>query len=118
MKLKNRIFTMLLLVVLIFSLIGCAKCISTEYDNVEVTIVHEHYRAMWLQPVFTEKTTVMITHPAVYEITVKYNGVEYTINDSDTYNKYKDKIGQTTIGKLKIKTYDDGTFKYDITSLE
>lgn len=118
MKLKNRIFVLLLLVILIFSLGGCAKCISTEYENVEVTIVDKYYKAMWMQPIFTGKTGGMITHPAVYSITVEYNDIEYTINGSDTYNKYKDKIGQTAIGELEIKTYDDGTVEYDIVSLE
>lgn len=118
MKLKNRIFAILLLVILIFSLVGCAKCISTEYENVEVTIVDKYHRAMWIQPIPTGKSVMMITHPAVYRITVKYNGVEYTISGSDTYNKYKDKIGQITIGELEIKTYDDGTVKYNIVSLE
>ena len=118
MKLKNRIFALLLLIVLIFSLVGCAKCISTEYENVEVTIVDKYYSAMWLQPMIVGNVTTFITHPAVWKITVEYNGVEYTIEDENTYNKYKGKIGQTTIGELEIKTYDDGTVEYDIVSLE
>ena len=73
---------------------------------------------MYMTPVFNGKTTTMITHPAVYRITVEYNGVEYTISGSDTYNKYKEKVGKTTIGTLEIRTYDDGTVKYDIIALE
>lgn len=118
MKQKNRIFAVLLIVALVFFIVGCAKCVSTEYENVKVTIADKHYRAMWLQPIKVGKSTTFITHPAVWEITVKYNGVEYTIEDKDTYNKYEDKIGQTTIGELKIETYDDGTVEYNIVSLE
>lgn len=118
MKLINRILALLLLTILIFSLVGCAKCISTEYQDVEVVVIDAFHRAMWIQPVWTGKMMMAITHPAVYQITVKYNGVEYTIGSSDTYNKYKDKIGKTVIGKLEIKTYDDGTVKYNIVSLE
>ena len=118
MKLKNRIFTLLLLVVLIFSFVGCEKCVSTEYENVEVTIVDKYHRAMWIQPISTGKTITMITHPPEYRITVEYNGIKYTISGSDTYNKYKDKIGRTTIGTLEIRTYDDGTVKYNVVSLE
>ena len=118
MKLKNRVFTPLLLVVLIFSLAGCAKCISIEYENVEVSIVDKYHSAMWMQPIHTGKVTTFITHPAIWEITVEYDGVEYTVSGSDTYKNYKDKIGQTTTGELEIKTYDDGTVKYDIVSLE
>ena len=39
------------------------------------------------------------------------------IKNSDTYNKYKGKIGQTAIGTLEIRTYDDGSTKYNIKSL-
>lgn len=118
MKLKNRIFSILLLMVLIFSLVGCAKCISTEYENVEVTVVDKYHRGMWMQPIRAGKVTTFVTHPAVWRITVEYNGVEYTVSGSDTYHKYKDKIGQTTIGELEIRTYDNDTVKYDIVSLK
>ena len=107
-----------MLAVLIFSLVGCAKCINTEYKNVEVIVVDKYHRGMWIQPVRAGKVTTFITHPAVWHITVEYNGIEYTVSGSDTYNKYKDKIGQTTIGELEIRTYDNGTVKYDIVSLE
>lgn len=62
--------------------------------------------------------TVFINHPATYQITVEYNGVKHTVSGSNTYSKYKDKVGQTAIGELKIETYDDGTVKYYIVSLE
>lgn len=118
MKLKNRIFSLFLLVVLIVGLAGCAKIVSTEYKDVEVTIVNEYHRAMWLQPMIVGKVTTFITYPAVWKITVEYNGVEYTVDGEDTYNKYEGKIGQTTIGELEIKTYDNGTVEYNIVSLE
>lgn len=101
-----------------FVLTGCAKCISTEYENVEVNIVDEYHRGMYVTPIRAGKVTTMVTHPAVYRITVEYNGVEYTISGSDTYNKYKDMVGQTTTGTLEIRTYDNGSVRYDITSLE
>lgn len=118
MKLKNRMFALLLLVMLIFSLVGCAKCISTEYESVEVVIVDKYRRGMWMQPIRAGKVTTHIVHPAIWRITVEYNGGEYTVSGQDTYDKYEDKIGQNTIGKLEIKTYDNGTVEYDIVSLE
>lgn len=118
MNVKNIMFIFLLLALLVFNLVGCAKCISTEYENVEVTIVDKYHRAMWMQPIRSGKATTFITHPAVWHITVEYNGVEYTVSGSDTYDRYKDNIGQTTNGQLEIRTYDDGTVKYDIVSLE
>ena len=115
---KKKILVLLSIMIMMFSLIGCTKCINTEYESVEVSIVDEYYRKMWFQPVFTGKTSALITHPAQYNITVEYDGSEYTFDDSDTYDKYKDKVGQTVIGTLEIRTYDDGTQKYNIISLE
>ena len=118
MKLTNTILVFLLFTLLIFALVGCAKCISTEYESVEVVIVDKYHRGMWMQPIRAGKVTTFITYPAVWRITVEYNSVKYYVNGNDTYNKYKDKMGQTTIGELEIKTYDDGTVKYNIVSLE
>lgn len=115
---KKRILVFSMFMIMILSLVGCAKLVSTEYENVEVNIIDEYHKGMYITPVFNGKTTMMVTHPAVYRITVEYNGVEYTISGSDTYNKYKEKVGQIAIGTLEIRTYDDGTVKYDITELE
>ena len=35
----------------------------------------------------------------------------------DTYDQYKDMIGETISATLEIRRYDDGTVKYDITDL-
>lgn len=114
---EKRIANVLLTICLMFVLTGCAKCISTEYENVEVNIVDEYHRGMYTIPIRAGKVTTMVTHPAVYRITVEYNGVHYTISGSDTYNKYKDMVGQTTTGVLETCTYDDGSIRYDIVSL-
>lgn len=114
----KRILTTLLIVGIILSLVGCRKLINTEYKTVEVTITDKYYRSMWLQPITTGKVTTFITHPAVHNITVKYNDIEYTIDDDDTYNKYKDKIGQIATGILEINTYDDNSIQYDIVEIK
>ena len=64
------------------------------------------------------KVTILQTHPAVNRITVEYNGIEYSVNDRETYEKYQDKVGEYTNAVLEVRTYDDGTVKYDILSLE
>lgn len=114
----KKILTLIAVICLTLSMTGCAKCISTEYESVEVKIVDEYHRGAYSIPVRVGKGTHIRRHPAVYRITVEYNGIEYTINGSDTYNKYKDKIGQTAIGTLKIRKYDNGIVKYDIQSLQ
>ena len=114
----KRVITSLLIIISSLNLAGCAKCISTKYENVNVTIVDEYYKGARMQPIRNGKFTSYIRHPAQYKITVNYNGVDYTINDSSTYNKYKTQVGQTVTGKLEIKTYDDGAVCYNIVSLE
>lgn len=101
-----------------FSLTGCAKLVNTEYKNVEVEIVDEYHRGMYITPIFNGKTTIMITHPAIYQITVRYNNVEYDISSRDTYEKYCDKVGQLIVGVLETRTYDNGTVKCEIVDLE
>ena len=105
------------IIVLIFISSGCAKCIKTEYEEVEVVIVDEYYKSAWVQPISTGKGVMIMSHPARYEITVVYNGVEYTLDNRDTYAKYKDKVGQTASATLQIKIFDNNTKNYDIISL-
>nr|DAH39160.1 MAG TPA: peptidylprolyl isomerase [Caudoviricetes sp.] len=114
---KRKPSVILALVLMIFYLSGCAKCIDTQCSTVDVKIVDEYYQSMYITPIRCGKTTTMITHPAVYEITVEYNGVDYVICGSDTYEKYSDKIGDVASGTLETKSYDDGTVRYNIKEL-
>lgn len=94
------------------------QCISTEETAVEVKIIDEYHRSGYVTPMRAGKITTMISHPAVYRITVEYNGAEYCLNGSEIYNTFADKVGACVIGTLKIRKYDDGTVKYDIISLK
>lgn len=113
----RRVLSITILFILMFCSIGCAKIIDTEYEEVEVKIVDEYHRGMWLQPVYTGKVHTFITHPAVHRITVEYNGVEYTVDGEETYYEYRDNIGQTVTGILEISTYDDDSIRYDVIEL-
>lgn len=73
---------------------------------------------MYMTPIRAGKVTTVVTHPAVYRITVEYNSVEYDIRGSNTYNKYKDMVGQNTIAVLEITTYDNGEIKEEIIELK
>ena len=96
-------YFLLVLLIITFCLSGCSKVVSTEINDVEVSIVDKYYRSTYVSPVSTGKTVILVTHPATYQINVEYNGVEYTLYGSDTYNKYKYMVGQKTIGVLKKK---------------
>ena len=101
------------LFILIFTLSGCAKCISTEITTVQVKITDEYHRSMYVIPVYNGKTTTLVTHPAEYRITI-----EYVISGRDVYDKYSDKVGEYTNGTLETKTYDNGIIEYDIIDLD
>lgn len=117
---KKVLAVLLSMLILTFSLVGCAKCIGTETSTVQVRITDEYYRAAYVTMYYSPATKTILpqSHPAVHRITVEYDGVEYDISGSDTYNKYSNKIGEYTNGTLQTKKYDDGTVRYDIIELE
>lgn len=119
-KMKKTLTILLATLIMAFSLIGCAKCISTETSTVQVKITNEYHRAAYTTMYYSPATKTILpsSHPGVYRITVEYNGVEYNISGSDTYNKYSDKVGEYTSGTLQTKKYDDGSVRYDIIELE
>lgn len=117
---KFLVIALIVLLVLlpVFTIMaGCAELISTEYETVQVKIVDKYHRGSYLTPMRAGKVTTYITHPAVWRITVEYEGVEYSISGHDTYDRYKDMVGETISATLEIRRYDDGTIKYDITEL-
>lgn len=115
-EIMKRVLIFMLIAVLVV-LTGCAKLVNTEYETVDVKITDKYYRSAYMTPVRAGKATTFVTHPAVHRIYIEYKGVEYTISGSTVYHQYKDKIGQTVKGKLKIDTYDDESIKYSITEL-
>lgn len=114
---RKFVAIMVLSFIMMFSLVGCRKVVSVETQEVEVSIVDEYYRGSYFSPVFNGKFTTMINHPAIYRITVEYEGVEFVLSGKDIYNKYSNQVGETTMGTLEIKTYDDGSTKWDIIEL-
>lgn len=121
MKLKNSkkiLYIILLLITIILTLTGCAKCISTETSTVQVKIVDKYYSSAYTTPVYNGKSWTMVTHSANYRITVEYNGLKYNIHNYSTYKKYSNRIGDSVNAILQTKTYDDGSVKYEIIELE
>ena len=111
-----------LTIMLVFAvmLTGCAKCVSTETSTVQVKVINAYHKASYTTMYYSPATKTMLpqAHAAIYRITVEYDGTEYDIFDSDTYNKYSESIGKSVNGTLETKKYDDGTVKYDIVDLE
>lgn len=101
-------------------LTGCAKCISTETSTVKVKVTDEYYKAahttMFYNP--AAHTYQTLRHPAVYEITVEYDGRKYEFSGRDTYDKYSKRIGEYVNGTLRTKKYDNGKTICYIVDLE
>ena len=106
----KKIFSILIIICLILSVVGCKKLVNTEYQTVEVTITDAYRRG-------PRKVGATVTSSR-YRIKVEYNNEEYIVNGRDIYYKYKDKIGQKTMGTLKILTYDDNSVVYKISELK
>jgi len=125
MAYRNNMNPMKLIFVAIFAavivsmtLTGCTKCVSTEYEYVPVKITNAQRWTAETYPVISGKVITFIHVPASYRITVEYDSIKYSLSESKTYYKYRDKIGKTAKGKLETKRYDDGSAKVRIVSLE
>lgn len=117
LKFRGIVLAFLLLIATL-SFAGCKECIGIERVDVKVVVVDAYHRAAYVTPVRCGKSTMFVSHPAVYKITVRYNGTKYVIPGRETYQKYKNKIGKTVTGQLEIATYDDGTTTERVISLE
>ena len=102
---------------IIFAIYTADSLITTEYETVEVQIVDTYYKGRSTSVVFVGKTCVSRVIPAKYEVIVEYDGEEYTINDKNAYEQYKDSIGETVAATLEIRTHENGQVWYDIIKL-
>ena len=107
MKLLILILTLILL--LLPYLIGCAKLINTETQEVDATVTDVYYKKKWGQMICSGKSIVPIIHRAQYKVTLTYENVTLTVDDEEFYDTYKDSIGTTVKCVLITKYYDDGS---------
>lgn len=114
----KRIVAVIAVILSLFILSGCEKLLSEEYSTVSVVVIDKRYTPVMVTPIVAGKVRTFVTRPARYCIDVEYNGIEYCISGSDIYSRYKDRIGETVNAQLRTRTYDDGTVKYDIISLD
>lgn len=116
---KKKFISILgVLLVSISTLTGCAKCINKTEETVKVKIVNEYYKPKEVHFVgIVNNVPQYRTDYSEYEITVNYDGVDYSLTDSDTYKKYHGRIGETVQATLITKTYDNGKVKKWIDGL-
>lgn len=115
---KKIIAILSLLLISILMLAGCAKCIDKKEESVKVTIVNEYHKPEEIHySGMINHVPQFYTDYAEYEITVDYNGTEYSIDDESAYRKYHGRVGQTVSAVLITKTYDNGKVKQYISRL-
>lgn len=102
------------LILLCMTLTGCKSVTNVQDQNIKVTITDSYYKAGWMQPVRVGKTQTYIRHSAKHVIVVEYQNESYSIDDTDLYNTYKDKIGTQIDATLRVTQYDNNTSDKDI----
>ena len=109
----------LLLIIFGISLLltGCTKEINRETTSAMATVESVDYRPMWMQPMYINKTTTFITHPADWDTVINHNGVSYNLDNSSIYNYCLDKIGKEVAIELLTIYYDDGTTHTEVISV-
>ena len=105
---------LLCLIIFIISLTGCAKVIKTEEQDVKVKVINVNHTPHRFYMV----GKVPITHPAKYEVTVKYEDKTYTFDNDYLYEKYKDKVGENIDAILTTYIYDDEKVEERITKIK
>ena len=100
------------------TLTGCTKCIKKTSEPVKVKIVNEYYNPGQIKVTgYTGGKPIIKNELAEYEITVEYDGVDYSFNSEDVYRKYHGRVGEMIQGTLVTREYDDGTSKSRIVSI-
>lgn len=105
----KKFLAIILIGVIVLSLFGCAEIINTETEIVKATIIEVDKDPARV----TMAGKIPVTHPADYDILLKYEDIETWIDVTrDEYYKYEDLVGTTIDAKLVINYYDDNTIKY------
>ena len=100
------------------TLTGCTKCIKKTTEPVKVKIVNEYYNPGQIKVAgYSDGRPIIKNEPAEYEITVEYDGVDYSFHSESVYRKYHGRVGEMIQGTLVTREYDDGTSKSRIVSI-
>ena len=116
---KRSLAIIVMIVTLLFSLAGCKK-VTNIYELRTVAIIEDTYhKNAWTQFHYSASTKSMTTihHPERNEVSIRYNGEVYTLNNENTYVYCKDKIGQSVPCILEVKEYNDGSQKQEIVAV-
>jgi hypothetical protein len=98
----KKILCVLVCVIFMCVMVGCAKLVDTKTETVKATIVDIDRDPMML--------IGKIVHPADYDICLEYNNGEYWIDiTSGEYYQYENLVGAAIDVDLVTHYYDDDT---------
>ena len=116
---KWSLAIIVMIVTLLFFLAGCKKVTNTYELRADAIIEDTYHKNAWTQFHYSASTKSMTTihHPERNEVSIRYNGEVYTLNNENTYEYCKDKIGQSVPCILEVKEYNDGSLKQEIVAV-
>lgn len=104
----KRYLAIILCCLVVLSMAGCAQVINTETEIVKATIVEVDKDPARV----TMAGNDPISHPADYDILLKYGDIEEWIDvTEEEYYKYEALVGTTIDAMLVTDYYDDDTVK-------
>ena len=104
---------------LLFSLGGCKKVTGTYELRVNAIVEDTYHEEAWTQFQYHSSTKRVSTihHPEHNKVLIIYNGESFVLDNKDTYEYCKDKIGQSVPCILEVKEYNDGSTKEKIVAV-
>ena len=119
MNTKWGLAIILMVATLLFSLSSCKKVTDTYELRVNAVVENTYHKESWteLQYNLSTKSMSTIHHPERNKVLIRYNGEVYTLNNENTYEYCKDKIGQSVPCILEVKEYNDGSLKQEIVAV-
>ncbi len=100
-------FVLCVVIIICVTFTGCQKVEREERESVTATVTNVRYRSAYVTQnmIYTGKTMIMtpVSHPAQYLVTITYEDLSKTFDNSDLYEKVEE--GQS-IQMILYKGYD------------
>ena len=119
MNTKWGLAIILMVATLLFSLGGCKKVTDTYELRVGAVVEDTYHKESWTELQYHSSTKSMSTihHPEHNRVLIRYNNESFVLDNENTYEYCKDKIGQSVPCILEVKEYDDGSTKEEIVAV-
>ena len=114
---KTKIKSLVLLVLIIFSLSSCKKP-EIYFKSEEVLIVDAYHEDAWVEVRSDGERMKPVVHSEENYIVVKLDGKSYMLDGKAWYDRYFDRIGDTVTARIKYTDYGKNWIFRDVVALE